>query len=221
MNQDVTNFPHHFNSILKLTKLTLADICRDTSIPMTTLYNIASGKSPDPKLSTLSALANRFGLTLDQLTGKMPLPERYANQSGIVINPYQTLLPLVPFNSVLTWEGKKDNIPDDVEVDWVIVDIPVSEMAFCMKIENDKSFPVLPQGTLLIVDPKVPPDDKSYVVVCFKKINQIGIRKIAKDADITYLNPLIDTAKNHVFEPEAHYIKGTVLQAKTEFLGKR
>lgn len=86
MNQKTKGFVEIFNYLLKQANLTLTDIARETRIPITTLHNILSGKSPDPKLSILNVLADKFGISIDQLTGRISLPKQLNFNNHIKIN---------------------------------------------------------------------------------------------------------------------------------------
>ena len=46
-------------------------------IPTPTIYRLAMGDVTDPRLSTLTMIANYFGITIEQLVGRAPLDKKF------------------------------------------------------------------------------------------------------------------------------------------------
>ncbi|OGT51107.1 MAG: hypothetical protein A3E84_04660 [Gammaproteobacteria bacterium RIFCSPHIGHO2_12_FULL_42_13] len=46
-------------------------------IPTPTIYRLAMGDVTDPRLSTMTLIADYFGITIEQLTGRAPLDKKF------------------------------------------------------------------------------------------------------------------------------------------------
>lgn len=51
-----------------------SELSRKTKIPKTTINRLLSGQTPDPRISTVAALAKYFNISIEQLIGEKPLP---------------------------------------------------------------------------------------------------------------------------------------------------
>lgn len=59
-------------SLLNERGWTIAELSKRSGVPIDTIKNITSGKITDPRLSTLEALADAFGISINCLIGKCP-----------------------------------------------------------------------------------------------------------------------------------------------------
>jgi len=62
-------------TLLFKNNINATELARAIDIPQPTIQRILAGKTEDPKLSTLTAIANYFSLTIDQLLGNSPLTD--------------------------------------------------------------------------------------------------------------------------------------------------
>jgi len=60
----------NIKKLRKLKKLSQDQLARLADIPYNTLVKIESGRSNNPTFETLSKLADVFGISIDQLTGR-------------------------------------------------------------------------------------------------------------------------------------------------------
>lgn len=56
-------------------------LAREIDVPQQTLQRIVAGLSPSPHRKTLEPLAEYFSISVDQLTGKKPLPDELSSAS--------------------------------------------------------------------------------------------------------------------------------------------
>lgn len=49
--------------------LSVYELAREAHVPASVIYRIENGEAQDPRISTLTALADALGLSLDQLAG--------------------------------------------------------------------------------------------------------------------------------------------------------
>ena len=75
MEYKFEDFLVRLNNVKKEKNLRIDDITRDSNIPRGTLIKILSGATNDPKISTVAALAEAMGVSLDYLIyGKIKEP---------------------------------------------------------------------------------------------------------------------------------------------------
>ena len=60
--------------LIREQQITVSELARRTQIGQPVIHRLISGVTLDPKVSTLSALANYFNISINQLIGDEPLP---------------------------------------------------------------------------------------------------------------------------------------------------
>ena len=198
------------------------ELARELSIPRSSLQRIVSGKTKNPNKKILNALAKHFNLTINQLRGLDPIP--WLERSEIFKSEsYPSNFTSVP---LLTWEHLNDkNIlktlikKQETIFQYITTEISVSETAYALKINDDSMIPVFNIGTIIIVDPKVEPQNGSYAIIRIHKINKITLRQVIIDAGQHFLKPLHPNLKKFswlLLENNDEYL-GCVVQAKINF----
>lgn len=143
------------------------ELSRQTNIPPATLHKILTGKTTDPRISTLQAIANYFGVTIDELYSG---PQRKANVQSIPIISWQECLSASSFIDTLTpanWGQwlTIENTEDDI---YGLSSQP------CME-------PRFPRGTILIIDSKIKAEDGDLVIVAYPGTEKATLREYSSD----------------------------------------
>ena len=68
-------------SLLTARGLTLEDLAKISGITPSSIYRIATGDTPDPKVSTIKAIADVLGVTIDSLVSRTAAPARGPSRS--------------------------------------------------------------------------------------------------------------------------------------------
>ena len=68
--QALTQLLHH-------AKLTTNGLAVILGVPTPTIYRLAMGDVTDPRISTLTIIADYFGVTIEQLMGRKPLDKKF------------------------------------------------------------------------------------------------------------------------------------------------
>lgn len=82
-------------SLLEQAHLNEAELARRTNLPKATINRITSGRTPDPRSSTLIPIAEYFHISVDQLMGKKPMSPLNSNtpqEQSTVISIQEDLL---------------------------------------------------------------------------------------------------------------------------------
>ncbi len=166
-------------------ELNTSELARATKIPQQTLQKIVTGDCRNPRSSTLEPLAKYFGINLDQLTGEAPIAEEMLAFNLPSNKPQVKDIPLLEWNDVLNLEHalmQKDK--------QLLTSHHVGEQVFALIMQDITMAPTFPEGSLLIFDPTLKPQDRSYALIYLNDIKEIVFRQILIDANNTYLKPL-------------------------------
>jgi len=171
--------------LMRERKLNEAELSRRTEIPKPTLHKILSGKTADPRISTIKILADFFEVTLDDLYQEnlsfahKPLPQ------GISI-------PIISWSDSLNAKTVINELTPSNWQQWIIVD--GTEDQFLYGLTSKPCFePYFPRGTILVVDSKQKANDGDLVVVHYPNTNEATLRELSIDGPNRLLMPLNDT----------------------------
>lgn len=173
-----------FKKDIKTTQL-----AREIDVPQQTLQRIVAGLSPSPHRKTLVPLAEYFSVTVDQLTGKTPLPEELAT-AAIPSAQASSSVQQVPLLDCSDVEGfLKDHNPAFIK-ERLATDGNVSSDAFALTMMDSSMEPYVPQGAILILDPDRTPKDRGFVLAKFEGGQALVFRQLLIDGEHRYLKPM-------------------------------
>lgn len=156
-----------------------AEIARKTSIPQPTIHKILTGKTSDPRASTLSALASFFNVSIDELvTGQ--------ESRGFVrkINN----LPIISWEQAIKFEEVISNLQPSNWDKWVVTE-PLPSNCFAL-LSKPSMEPRFPKGTALVIDPNLKPEDGDILLVYYPDTNEATMREISIDGPSVLLSCL-------------------------------
>ena len=186
-----------------------AELARRTHIPQPTLHKILSGKTEDPRFSTLQQLAVFFGLTVDELVSGIQYSGKQKVSSRI------NSIPIISYRDCLKgldYIGK----------------LSIKEWKEWLSIENAPSGafgigstacaePRFPRGTILIVDPNLIPKDGDLVIVQYKDAEEATLRELSIDGPNKLLLPLNPNFCKDVFD-KSIMILGVVFEYRFSYV---
>ena len=190
--------------------LTPAGLARKLGIPTNKITRILNGDVTDPKASTLLQIANCFGITINQLLGL----ESIIRQGEYADLTASQMLPVFNLNHMSEQKTPKEWYR------WVENDLDGDYYALC--IDTDLYEPTFPQHSLLIINPDLIPDDRSFVVV--KKKNNpshCSIKKYVIDGNETYLYPINPKLSVEVYDKSLYTIAGVILEVHQKLRSKK
>lgn len=190
-------------------KLTPASLARKLGIPANKITRILNGDVTDPKASTLLQIANCFDITIDQLLGLEPIVKKgeYGELSA------SQILPVFNISNI-------DN--KTPPIDWYRwVENTTEGNYFSVSIDNDLYEPTFPKGAILIINPDLEPDDRSFILVK-KKNNQnyCNIKKYVVDGEQYYLYPINPKLPIETYDKNKHDIIGLILEVHQKLKNK-
>lgn len=188
------------------------ELSHHLNISTSTINSILYSQSSNPRLSTLESLADYFSVSIDQLTGKMPL--NLDRPSG-TFNPdiiHVKKIPLLNLNEVKLWID--DGIGNDQinAGQTVVTQENVSEKAFAVNMIGESMKPRFHEGNILIMEPAIAPKNQDIVLVLFDKQEVPIFRQIFFDGNDTFFKPL-NPEFGHMILSKDHKILGVMVSA--------
>ena len=182
MSTNILNEPHHLLLADTLTglikrekKLTPAALARKLGIPTNKITRIVNGDVTDPKASTLIQIASYFDITIQQLLGLEPIAKEASRE-----NQEQTIT-----QSLRIYEFSRPQHMIRQWYNWVSNEIDGDY--FALSMDTDLYEPVFPLNSLLIVNPSILPEDRSFVVMQHKDNQNYSIKKHVLEDSKVYL----------------------------------
>jgi len=196
------------NLIDRENKLTPAALARALGIPTNKITRILNGDVTDPKASTLLQIASYFGISIEQLLGLDSIVREgeYEQQAAT------QMLAIYEFSK-----------PDQVTKEWYRWAYnEIDGEYYVLAIDTDLYEPTFPQNSLLIVNPDIIPEDRSYVVVKGADSPQYcSIKKYVLEGDQIYLYPINPKLPIEVFDKKLHVIAGVILEVHQKLRSKK
>jgi SOS-response transcriptional repressor LexA len=188
-----------------------SELARRTGVGQPVVHRIASGETDNPKVATLSPIANFFAVSISQLIGDEPLPE---NRLPGTFNPGThgwMQVPLLSWEQLLNWPNLTDHKPTQS----ISTDMHLSENAYALKVRDNTMEPRFPEGILIIIDPAVQPENRDFVIAHIEGQKLPTFKQYFLDGNIGYLKPLnLDFQATPL--DKKHRLLGVVVQSRTD-----
>jgi transcriptional regulator with XRE-family HTH domain len=159
--------------------LNTSELARLTGVGQPVVYRLLSNETDNPKITTLCAIANYFGISVNQLIGDAPLEldaVQTANHKKITIIPWDKI------DSC----PKKSKSSDEV----VAHNITPHPGVYGLRMNDDSMEPIFSKGTILIIDRNKELSDGSYAIVKLKNTDEVVLRQVHSDNRNFFLRPL-------------------------------
>jgi transcriptional regulator with XRE-family HTH domain len=167
-------------SLMLNSNMSEAELARKTHLPQATINRILLGTTQDPRISTIRAIADIFGVTIKQLIGDEPLlqfPEK---------NHKQSFIPVIEWHEILDFTSPCRRSKNYTHTEWVLIDRLRVDGCFALRTTPSME-PKFRRGSTIIIEPNEPLRDYQIVVVSFNH-QEPTIRRIEKDGgDIYFL----------------------------------
>jgi len=185
----------------------VAQLAKLIGMPQTTLNKLSSGISPDPKISTLTPLANYFNITIDTLLSEHPVfthPEAQRQDNWFV--------PLISYDELPNIHGHLDSLTVNTWPQWH--PIPAQEeqgaVYYAVHVIVKQIPPPFHEASVLIVknDPKL--INNSYVLIKHLTSQVVTIKKVVFDNGKQWLLPLQNELPISEFNAQEFQSLGTI-----------
>lgn len=97
--------------------------------------------------------------------------------------------PLISWVTAGNWGEVVDNFaPGDAE-EWITTSSNVSKHSFALKIDGDSMEPIIPHGSIIIVDPEIDATNRAIVIVRQNHDTEATCKRLIIDGGNRYLKP--------------------------------
>lgn len=202
------NLSKNLSFLIKKNHTTDAELAKALNIPYNTIRRLTVGFTTDPRISTLTLIAQHFNVSIDAL-----LDEDNPEMSTQSLFESPKSVPLFDWEDV-----SKQNFFDEINlknwIRWSTIALAPNE-----KISN-KSYaleskpsmqPRFPQQTIFIIDPNEKPIDGDLILIRFKSDNTVSLRDLIIDPPEWILLSISQSSKSINFDPNQHIIIGVVV----------
>ncbi len=189
-------------------KIRTAELARRINLPQPTVHRIVTGTSPKPHLSSLTPLAEFFGVSIEQLRGLEPIPWLSIYDGGRLTQAGWREIPVISWEEAAVWHQKKPE--EDVSANTLFSDAPVSEKSFILCMNDASMAPQFPIGTFLVIDPEKSIKDRCFVIVKLKHAPVPLFRQLLIDGSSLYIKPI---------SPELEHFRMTLLGEEDKICG--
>ena len=179
----------NLRKLMQNARLNEADLSRKTHIPQATLHKILSGKTEDPRASTLKTLSDFFGISIDELlTGNTILQASQDSSTQI------QSIPIISWKECTHSSDVTSNLTASNWEQWVVSEF-IGANAFALHTKPSMA-PRFPKGTKLFIDPEIKPVDGDYVVVLYPGTDEATLREFSTDGPTQLLLPINPNAES-------------------------
>jgi SOS-response transcriptional repressor LexA len=178
----VENLTKTLHRLMQLRNISEAELARRTNTPQPTLHKILSGKTEDPRCSTLKALAGFFDLSIDELLTGIEITQ------GNHANTFIQSVPVISWNECANGKQAIKELNTTNWDKWTVCE-STSQCAYGLASKPSLE-PRFPRGTILIIDFELAPIDGDIIVVHFPETEEATLREFSVDGPSKLLLPL-------------------------------
>lgn len=151
-----------------------------------TIHRIITGETPEPKDGTVTKLSRFFGVTNDQMRGRVSL-----ERSNISDGPdIRGQVPLISWVKAGNWCNSPDLFNPGEADEFYPTTAKVGKNAYALLVDGDSMEPKFPHGCIIIVDPAKHAENGSFIVVRESESDAATFKQLYFDGSRKYLKPL-------------------------------
>ncbi|WP_423063634.1 LexA family protein [Candidiatus Paracoxiella cheracis] len=173
-------FINNLHHLMLENSITEAELARRTKIPQPTLHKILTGKTADPRVSTLQSLANYFGLTVDELFTGLEIAKRTQTNTQSI--------PIISWSDSIQGLSLLNKLSPSNWDEWIVTE-SIAKNAFGLESKPSME-PRFPKKTILIIDPSTCSKDGDLVIVHYPNTEEATLRELSIDGPNQMLLPI-------------------------------
>lgn len=175
----------NLQKLMRKAGLNEAALARQTRIPQATLHKILSGKTEDPRASTLKILSDFFNLSIDALM----FSNTDVQATSTSVAPVQSV-PLISWKECINLKLTLHDLNTRNWEKWAVSDF-YSAHGYALSSKPSME-PRFPKNTILFIDPDALPQDGDFVVVHYPATHEATLRELSIDGPVHLLLPIND-----------------------------
>lgn len=199
----------NLDTLMSEAHISAEELSRRIGISSSIIRKIRTDENTNTTLSTLTALAEYFCLSISQLAGDEPFPEN-RQKGSYKFNPTRLkFIPIISWEEIVKWQTSHGT---NKERPLIATEHEYSDNAYAL-IVSEEDWENLAKDTALLVDPDVQPAHRDFIIVSKDEQNTPTLKQILFDEDLAYLKPLTANYKITQLAKE-HKIFGVVMEYK-------
>lgn len=190
-----------------------SELARRTGVGQPVVHRICSGETDNPKVATLSPIANFFAISISQLIGDEPLS---TDRIPGTFNPEAqgwSQIPLLAWEQILSWPNLTEK---SAPLRAISTDIALGQNSYAVSVRDTTMEPRFPEGTVLIIDPNLNPNNLDFAIVHIDGQNLPKFKQVLIDGEHTILKPLNSDFKTLLLD-KPHKFLGVMIQSRMDF----
>ena len=198
--------------LLNKNSMSEVSLGQEIGIPRATINRITSGRTSDPRASTLNAIAAYFNITTEQLLGLKPilLEKEQKVDEGI------RSIPILEWEEAKNWVKAIETTDQNKKLNWLSDNMEESEANFALIYKGESMWPQFQENALLIISTTREVKNNDFVIAYIKNRNETIFRKLVMENKYRILKPNNLIFPSIELEPEDRII-GTVIQSRNNF----
>ena len=189
-------------------ELSINALAKKSGVSVGTIQNLVSDPYCNPTLSSLEAVCNVLGVSLNEVI----------SEDATFQEPNH--IPLLSWDDLKYWFNP--SVPAAVKDPLLFPNIKtscaVSSKSFAFSVPDHSFGPLFPKGAILIFDPGKPYDTQSYVLIKLAQSSTIVFKQLSFEAPHYCVKPLNPALQENITQltPEDH-ILATLIQAQIQY----
>lgn len=168
--------------LMQSNEISECNLSRKTDIPQPTIHKILSGKTINPRASTLKSLADFFEISIDELISSAPI----IKLQDTTISAQS--VPLISWSDCISARTSIKELTSVTNVTYVITDF-ISGSTYAL-ISKPSMEPRFQKGTILIINPEATPKDGDFVIAHYPNTYEATLRELSSDGPLKLLLPV-------------------------------
>lgn len=207
----------NLRDLMNIHKISEAQLAQALNVSVMTIRRVVSGETTDPRISTLSLIADYFKISVDSLLEKKKVPINLMQEN----KPY--------FIPIMEWDSLQEfcscgNFDLNKWPTWYPIvktaSLTLEERTFALKSKISMQ-PRYPKNTLLIISPTNDVMDNDILLIKIKTSNSFSLRELTIDSPNWILHPVVFGSERIFYNKDEHDIIGvvvlTLLQTRDKF----
>lgn len=193
--------------LMKIHDISETQLANSLGISTMTIRRVMSGETEDPRISTLSLIADYFKVTVDSLLDKSKIPFSIKEINKV------HFLPILNWNNLKCFFSK-EKIDSSTWNKWYPLanseSLKLDDKTFVLESKISMQ-PRFPQGSLLIISSQEKPQDGDIILLKSRSSEEISIRELTFDIPKWILHPIITGSEKIFFNEHEYNIIGVVI----------
>jgi 7-cyano-7-deazaguanine reductase len=178
----LSSLSERISYLLQLEGLHEAEFARKVGITQQVCNQILRGQTANPRLETLTKLADFFDITVGQLIGS----ESFENHS---LKPNASAIPLLDWDNITLWVESEKLPKNGTSTQWISCDLKSNNRVYAIR-SNPSFEPYFDRHSVLIIDPSLDYIPGHFVVASVHS-KTITVRRLVEELGDIFLNSIV------------------------------